>query len=89
MTIRFRKRLSIAPGVRLNLGLRGASVSFGVRGIGATFGRKTTVHAGLPGSGLYWTQAMTPHPYVERHVAARWWHLAALGFMLFLLFQHL
>ena len=55
MSLRFQRRLKIAPGVRLNMSLGGISVTTGVRGASLTFSRRG-VHAnlGLPGSGLYY-----------------------------------
>ncbi len=53
MSLRFRRSLRLAPGVRVNLGLRGPSLSVGPRGIGVTLGPAgVTTHAGLPGTGL-------------------------------------
>ena len=50
---RFRKSKKIAPGVRLNIGKRGASVSFGHRGARLTVGRRgTRVAVGIPGTGI-------------------------------------
>ena len=57
MGFRFRKSVKIAPGVRLNVGKKSASVSFGGKGIRhtvSTTGRKTST-VGIPGSGLYYT----------------------------------
>ena len=50
---RFRKSIRIIPGVRVNLGKKGASVSLGGRGLTHTVGPKgsrTTV--GIPGTGI-------------------------------------
>jgi hypothetical protein len=45
--------MKIAPGLRLNLGKRGASVRVGTKGVGMTVGSSgKTVSAGLPGTGL-------------------------------------
>lgn len=53
MGFRFSKRITILPGVRLNVGKRGASVSVGPRGASVTMGRNGTYgNVGLPGSGL-------------------------------------
>ena len=53
MAFRFRKTVSIFPGVRLNLGKRGVSVSAGVRGANVTLGRNGLYgNVGIPGSGL-------------------------------------
>lgn len=61
MSLRFRRSLRLLPGVRLNLGKRGASVSVGVRGAHVTVGRtgtRTTV--GIPGTGLSYTELHRP-----------------------------
>ena len=56
MGFRFRRSIRILPGVRVNLGKRGASVSVGVRGAHVTVGptgvRQTV---GLPGTGMSYT----------------------------------
>jgi len=53
---RFRRSIGIIPGVRLNFGRRGTSVSLGVRGahmtVGPTGVRKTV---GIPGTGMSYT----------------------------------
>ena len=56
MGFRFRRSFRLLPGIRVNLGKRGASLSVGVRGAHVTVGptgTRTTV--GLPGSGLSYT----------------------------------
>jgi len=56
MGLRFRKSISLIPGVRLNFGKTGMSVSTGVPGFRKTFhtsGRVTT-SVGIPGTGLYY-----------------------------------
>jgi hypothetical protein len=56
MGLRFRKSISIIPGVKLNFGKTGMSVSAGVPGFRKTFhtsGRVTT-SVGIPGTGLYY-----------------------------------
>lgn len=57
--IRFRKRIQILPGVRLNVGTTGVSLSAGSRGAQVTIG-KTGARAtvGLPGSGLSYTETL-------------------------------
>lgn len=56
MGFRFRRSIGIIPGVRLNFGRRGTSVSVGVRGAHMTVGpsgvRKTV---GIPGTGMSYT----------------------------------
>ena len=57
MTIRFRRRFKIFPGVTLNFTKRGISTSVGVRGAHVTVsdkGTRTTV--GIPGTGLSSTE---------------------------------
>ncbi|MEM7588058.1 MAG: DUF4236 domain-containing protein, partial [Acidobacteriota bacterium] len=53
MGFRFRRSVKLAPGVRLNFGMRSASISLGGRGGTLTFGTSgTTATASIPGSGL-------------------------------------
>ena len=60
MAIRFRRTMKIAPGVKLNLGKKGASVRVGGKGFGVTAGTSgTRVSAGIPGTGLYATQKVS------------------------------
>ena len=55
--IRFFRRIRIAPGLRLNLSKRGASVSIGRRGAWYTIGpRGQRMTVGAPGTGLFWTE---------------------------------
>lgn len=59
MGFRFKKSKQIAPGVRVNLNKKSASVTFGSKGVHHTIsssGKKTT-SAGIPGSGLYYTSS--------------------------------
>lgn len=54
MGMRFRKSKKIAPGVRVNLNAKSASISIGPKGLKKTFstsGRATTT-VGIPGTGL-------------------------------------
>jgi hypothetical protein len=54
MGFRFRKSIKVAPGVRVNVGKRGASsVTIGPRGSSMSVGKRgTLVNAGIPGTGL-------------------------------------
>lgn len=53
MGFRFRKSLTIVPGVRLNLSQGGPSLSIGPRGASVSFGKRGTyANFGLPGTGL-------------------------------------
>lgn len=62
MGLRFRKSISIMPGVKLNLGKTGMSISAGVPGFRKTFhtsGRVTTT-VGIPGTGIYYVDTKNP-----------------------------
>lgn len=57
MPLRFWRRIKVAPGVSLNLGKTGTSVSIGPRGAKTTFGcGKIRQAVGLPGTGLFYTK---------------------------------
>jgi hypothetical protein len=54
MSLRFRRRIRIAPGVHLNLGLHGAGLSIGPRGLHVGVNRRGMyTSAGIPGTGIY------------------------------------
>ena len=56
MSLRFRRSLKIAPGIRLNFGKKGVSASIGPRGAKITIGEKgVRKTVGLPGTGLSYT----------------------------------
>ena len=56
MPFRFRRSVKILPGIRINLGKRGASLSVGGRGAHVTFGHgKVRETIGLPGTGISFT----------------------------------
>ncbi|MDA1155602.1 MAG: DUF4236 domain-containing protein, partial [Proteobacteria bacterium] len=42
MGLRFNKRLKIAPGVKINIGLKGISTTIGGRGTSVSVGKKGT-----------------------------------------------
>lgn len=53
MAIRFRKSFKLAPGLRLNIGKKGASVRVGPKGAGYTVGASgQRVSASIPGTGV-------------------------------------
>lgn len=57
MGFRFQKRISILPGVRINLSKSGASASVGPRGADVNIGKDgITTNAGIPGTGLSYRQ---------------------------------
>jgi hypothetical protein len=64
MGLRFRRSITIFPGVRLNVGQGGLSFSFGPRGSSLTAGpRGMYANVGLPGTGLsYRTRIDIPAP---------------------------
>jgi Protein of unknown function (DUF4236) len=54
---RFRRRINLLPGVRLNLSKSGVSASVGLRGAWLTIGHgKTRETIGLPGTGVSYTE---------------------------------
>jgi hypothetical protein len=54
MGLNFRRSIKVAPGVRISLSKKGVGVSAGIRGarISKSATGRTTVSAGIPGSGL-------------------------------------
>lgn len=56
MGFRFRRSIRLLPGLRLNLGKRGVSVSAGIRGAHITVGQEgTRTTVGIPGTGVSYT----------------------------------
>lgn len=59
MGFRFSKRITIIPGVRLNISGSGISTSVGPRGLSLTMGKRGTyLNAGLPGTGLSYRERL-------------------------------
>ena len=59
MGFRFQKRITILPGLRINLSKSGASLSVGPRGASITVGKKGVyANAGIPGTGLSWRERL-------------------------------
>jgi hypothetical protein len=78
MGFRFSNRVSIMPGLKLNLSKTGVSLSAGVRGAHINFGpRGVYGTAGIPGTGLSYRQRLDgasrsyDRPSVERRPSAR------------------
>ncbi len=73
MSLRFRRSLRIAPGVCLNLGMRGVGLSVGPRGLHVGVNRRGMYgSAGIPGTGLYAVHHFKPTgepPQVQSNVA--------------------
>jgi hypothetical protein len=79
MTIRFYRRRTLIPGLRINLSKSGASLSVGRRGAWLTSGpRGQRATVGLPGTGLFLTQQF-PSRRAEPHVLVRILGKAANG----------
>ena len=80
MGFRFQKRLSILPGVRINLSKGGVSTSLGPRGADMNIGRGgITTNAGIPGTGLSYRSRLGGHGGKLGVLAL----IAALGFWAF------
>lgn len=58
MGFRFRKSIKLAPGVKINLNKKSASVTLGGKGLKHTVSttRRRTTTAGIPGSGISYSQ---------------------------------
>lgn len=60
---RYRKSISIIPGVRVNFGLHSSSISFGGRGFRTTYSStgRVTRSVGIPGTGLSYVSTSNPN----------------------------
>ena len=59
MGLRFRKTISVLPGVRLNISKSGVSASIGRKGLMLNIGRKGARGTiGLPGTGLSYSEKL-------------------------------
>ncbi len=83
MPLRFSRRISLIPGLRVNLSRSGPSLSIGHRGLWYTVGsHRRRVTIGVPGTGLYWTQQVSPAaPLHHGHRAAFVFVILALGLL--------
>lgn len=62
MGFRFRKSFKIAPGIKVNINKKSSGITIGSKTGKITYntsGRVTT-SAGIPGSGLYWSESSSP-----------------------------
>lgn len=67
MGFRFSKRVTLLPGVRLNISKSGISTSIGPRGLSLTAGRNGIhLNAGIPGTGLSYRERLD-RPSSEKH----------------------
>src|SRR3546814_9908220 len=59
MGFRFSKRITLLPGVRMNISKSGASLSVGPRGASVTMGKRGVYgNVGIPGSGLSYRERL-------------------------------
>ena len=71
MGFRFSKRITLLPGVRMNLSKSGASLSVGPRGASVTMGKRGVYgNVGLPGTGLSYRERLDKPNRPERAPAA-------------------
>ena len=60
MSINFRKRVSVAPGVKLNFSKNGVSTTVGVKGASVNVGKNGAyLNTSIPGTGLYARQKIS------------------------------
>ncbi len=73
MSLRFRRTLKIAPGIRLNFNKDSVGVSLGPRGAHYTMNSKgrRTVSAGIPGTGLYSVETLNAGTRTSRSATAQ------------------
>ncbi len=63
MGFRFQKRISLLPGIRLNLSKSGVSVTVGKPGLSVNLGKDgTSGSVGLPGTGLSYREKIGEAP---------------------------
>lgn len=66
MSIRFRKRFKLVPGVYLNIGKTGISISVGRPGVSLNVSKKgLTGTVGLPGTGLSYQKRVSKKEVVK------------------------
>ena len=54
MSWKFRKRISVFPGFKINLSRRGMSATVGIKGFSLNIGKNGTyLNTGIPGTGIY------------------------------------
>ena len=69
MSLRFRRSIRLVPGIRLNLGLHGAGLSVGPRGLHVGMNRRGMyTSAGIPGTGIYAVHHIRPSAEVHPNV---------------------
>ena len=79
MSLRFRRSIRIAPGVHVNLGLHGAGLSVGPRGLHVGVNRRGMyTSAGIPGTGIYAVQHVRSSSEEHPTVAGSAWPVILL-----------
>jgi hypothetical protein len=97
MGFRFRRSIRLGKGLRLNISKSGTSLSVGRRGATVNLSSKgERVTVGLPGTGLSYSQQITPHHQApapsppaappSRHPLLHLVRLAVLGFLIVIMF---
>lgn len=67
MALRFRKSVKILPGVRVGLGLKGASLNVGARGASVSIGKQGTYsNISIPGTGISFREKISNNSRNER-----------------------
>ena len=67
MALRFRKSIKILPGVRVNIGLKGASLNVGPRGASVSIGKQGVyTNASIPGTGISFREKVSNNSRNER-----------------------
>jgi hypothetical protein len=86
MPLRFYRRVRVIPGVTVNLSRSGPSLSLGMRGAHITFGRRgITRTVGVPGTGVFYTHIDGYHTGVHATGAGWLWLLViAIGIAMLL-----
>lgn len=91
MSIRFFRRVTILPGVTVNLARSGPSLSVGVRGAHVTFGRRGVRRTiGIPGTGVFYTSRIGRHTgFKHERSGARhdWWMWLAIAIVIYALIR--
>lgn len=63
---RFRRRITLFPGVKINLSLQGISTTFGVPGASINIGKQGAfLNTGIPGTGIYSRTRLRNNPQLS------------------------
>lgn len=88
MSIQFRKRVKLFPGINLNFSKSGISTSIGPRGAKVNFGKRGAyVTTGIPGTGIYSRQKISGNTSSSMPILKNWaWAFMLLFGVLAILF---